>query len=182
MTSPSPSDLCWVIGFTPKGRWIAPAIRAAVGLELENARKIARTHLGEAELASEIMELAIQYTAEYLASLSPIEVEETRAILARFYRNEVRRRLRAEARFRGASADMEYLLPSIDSSFDAIEAELDLKVILVDLPTDLRSAMLLRYGSRRQWSEVAKIMSKSAEAVRKLCERRLKHIRSRLRL
>lgn len=184
MTSPSPSDLCWVIGFTPKGRWIAPAVRAAVGFELENAREIARTHLGDAGLASEIMELAIQHTAEYLANLSPIEVEETRAILARFYRNEVRRRQRAEDRFsfRGASANMEYLLPSIDSSFDAIEAELDLKAILVDMPADLRSAMLLRYGSRRQWSEVAKIMSKSTEAVRKLCERRLKHIRNRLRL
>jgi DNA-directed RNA polymerase specialized sigma24 family protein len=184
MTSPSPSDLCWVIGFTPKGRWIAPAVRAAVGRELDAAREIARTHLGDEHLASEIMELAIQQTAEYLADLSPIDVEETRAILARFYRNEVRRHQRADTRlsFRGSSTDVEYLSPSIDASFGAIEAELDLEAILGDTPADLRRAMLLRYGSRGQWSEVATIMSKSTEAARKLCERRLKQIRERLGL
>jgi len=184
MTSPSPSDLCWVIGFTPKGRWIGPAVRAAVGRELETAREIARTHLGDEHLASEIMELAIQQTAEYLADLSPIDVEETRAILARFYRNEVRRQQRADGRlsFCGASTEIEYLSPSIDSSFAAIEAELDLESILRDAPADLRSAMLLRYGSRSRWGEVAQILSISAEAARKLCERRLKHIRRRLGL
>ncbi len=184
MASPSPSDLCWVIGFTPKGRWIAPVVRAAVGLELEKAREMAATHLGEEHLASEIMELAIQQTAEYLADLSPIDIEETRAILARFYRNEVRRRQRADAKltFRGSPTDVEYLSSSIDASFGAIEAELDLEAILGDTPADLRRAMLLRYGSRGQWSEVAAIMSKSTEAARKLCERRLKQIRERMRL
>lgn len=145
---------------------------------------MAAVHLGDEQLASEIMEWAIQQTAESLADLSPIDVEETRAILARFYRNEVRRRQRANGRlsFRGASTDVEYLLPSIDSSFTAIEAELDLESILRDTPGDLRCAMLLRYGSRSQWSEVAKILSKSTEAARKLCERRMKHIRGRLGL
>ncbi len=159
-------------------------MRAAVGLELEKAREMAATHLGEEQLASEIMELAIQQTAEYLADLSPIDIEETRVILARFYRNEVRRRQRAETRlsFRGTSADVDYLSPSIDSAFAAIEAELDLEAILRDTPADLRRAMLLRYGSRGQWSEVATIMSKSTEAARKLCGRRLKHIRKRLEL
>jgi hypothetical protein len=159
-------------------------MRAAVGLELEKAREMAAIHLGDEQLASEIMELAIQQTVEYLADPSPIDVEETREILVRFYRNEVRRRQRAEARlsFRGASTDVEYLSPCIDSAFAAIEAELDLEAILRDTPADLRCAMLLRYGSRRQWRDVAKIMSKSTEAARKLCERRLKHIRERLGL
>jgi len=42
--------------------------------------------------------------------------------------------------------------------------------------------MLLRYGSRSQWGEVAAILSKSKEATRKLCERELKKIRKKLRI
>lgn len=184
MTSPSPSDLCWVVGFTPNGRWIAPAVRAAVGMELEGARQIARIQLGDEHLASELMEAAIQQTTEYLADLDPISVEETRAILARHYRNEVRRQRRAMERLtcRGMSVDLEYLSPTSDTSFACVEAEVDLEKILKDTPADVRSAMLLRYGSRGQWSEVAQIMAKSEGAARKLCERRLKRIRKILGL
>ena len=184
MTSPSPSDLCWVIGFTPKGRWIAPAVRAAVGMELERAREVARTHLGDAEQAHEMMESAIRQTAEYLAGLAPIGAEETRLILARFYRNEVRRRQRVGRRliYRGTSTDRESLSRSGDHSFASVEAGVDLELLLRDAPAELRRAMLLRYGSRRQWREVAQIMSKSKEATRKLCERQLKKIRRKLGL
>jgi len=41
MRSPSPSDLCWVIGFTPQGHWIAPILRAAVRAEWPDAQQIA---------------------------------------------------------------------------------------------------------------------------------------------
>ena len=184
MTSPSPSDLCWVIGFTPKGRWIAPAVRAAVGMELERAREVAKTHLGDPEQAAELMESAIRQTAEYLAGLSPINAEETRLILARFYRNEVRRRQRVGRRliYRGSSTDIDSLSASVDHSFASVEAELDLESLLSDAPTELRRAMLLRYGSRRQWREIAQILSKSEEATRKLCERELRKIRRKLGL
>jgi hypothetical protein len=90
-------------------------MRAAVGFELEAAREIAASHLGDELLAAEIMELAILETAEHLADLNPVGIEETRAILSRFFRSEVRRRQRADARFsfrfssRGTSADVEYL-------------------------------------------------------------------------
>ena len=163
-------------------------MRAAVGFELEAAREIAASHLGNELLASEIMELAILETAEHLADLNPVGIEETRAILSRFFRSEVRRRQRADAKFsfrfssRGTSADVEYLSQSIDTSFAAIEAELDLEKILRETPEDLRRAMLLRYGSRRQWKDVAAVMAKSTEAARKICGRELKHIRKRLGL
>jgi DNA-directed RNA polymerase specialized sigma24 family protein len=184
MTSPSPSDLCWVIGFTPNGRWIAPVMRAAVRFELQAAREIAASHLGNELLASEIMEQAILETAEHLADLNPIGIDETRAILTRFYRSEVRRRQRADSRFsfRGTSTDIEFLAPSTDKSFAVLEAELDLEKILRDTPTDLRRAMLLRYGARSQWKDVATVMAKSPEAARKICGRELKHIRKRLGL
>lgn len=184
MTSPSPSDLCWVIGFTPKGRWIVPVLRAAVGIELEKAREAARTRLSDEQLASEMMEQAIQQTAEYLAGVSPIGVEETRTILMRFYRNEVRRRQRASRKltYLGSTMDVDRLSPSVDRSFARVEADLDLEALLNDATAELRCAMLLRYGSRRQWREVAQVMSKSKEATRKLCERELKKIRKKLGL
>lgn len=184
MTSPSPSDLCWVIGFTHKGRWIGPAVRAAVAMELEKARNAARTLLGDEHLAAEMMELAIQQTAEHLAGLSPIGVEETRQILMRLYRNEVRRRQRASRKlvYRGTSTDIECLLPSVDRSFVSVEAEVDLEALLKGAPAEIRHAMLLRYGSRSQWGEVAEILSKSKEATRKLCERELRKIRKKLGL
>ena len=184
MTLPSPSDYCWVIGFTPQERWIAPVIYAAVEAEWQRACEIAVTRLGDNTLAPELMELAIQQTAEYLADLSPIGIEEVRAILNRFYRNAVRRRQYADKRlnFRGTSADIEALAESRGHATLAIEAKLDLATLLRDTPVDLRRAMLLRYGARGRWNEVAEEMSKSEEAVRKSCQRELIRIRNRLGL
>lgn len=184
MTLPSPSDYCWVIGFTPQERWIAPVIYAAVEAEWQRACEIAVTRLGDNTLAPELMELAIQQTAEYLADLSPTGTEEVRAILVRFYRNAVRRRQYADKRlnFRGTSADVEVLAESRDHASPAIEATLDLATLLRDTPDDLRRAMLLRYGARGRWNEVAEEMSKSEEAVRKSCQRELIRIRNRLGL
>jgi DNA-directed RNA polymerase specialized sigma24 family protein len=182
MMPPSPSDLCWVIGFTPQGRWIAPVVRAAVRTEWPQARQVAATHLGDETLAPEIMEHAIQQTAEHLAELSPVGIEEARAILVRFYRNEIRRRQRSVSRlsFRGAASEIEALSPSSDLSFPALEAELDLDIILRDTPLELRRALLMRYGARGRWSEVSQELAKSKEAIRKSCQRELNRIRKKL--
>lgn len=182
MASPTPSDLCWVVGFTPHGRWIAQALRAAVGLELDAARQMAATHLGDERLAPEVMELAIQLTAEHLADLSPIGVEEVRAILSKYYRNEVRRRRRSESKlsFLGTANEVEILQPVTDFSFSAIEAKLDLDKLLRDTPDEIRAAMLLRYGARGKWREVGQTVAKSKEAVRKSCQRGMDLIRKRL--
>lgn len=182
MTLPTPSDYCWVIGLTPQERWIAPVIHAAVDSEWQRACEIAVTRLGEDTLAPELMERAIQQTAEHLADSSPIDIEEVRAILFRFYRNAMRRRQYADKRlnFRGTSTDLEVLAESRDHASPAIEAKLDLATLLRDTPDDLRRAMLLRYGVRNRWNEVAEEMSKSEEAVRKSCQRELIRIRNRL--
>ena len=184
MTLPSPSDYCWVIGFTPQERWIAPVIHAAVESEWQRACEIAVTRLGDNTLAPELMELAIQQTAEYLADLSPTGIEGVRPILVRYYLNAVRRRQYADKRlnFRGTSADLEALAESRGHASPAIEARLDLAMLLRDTPDDLRRAMLLRYGARARWNEVAEEMSKSEEAVRKSCQRELIRIRNRLGL
>lgn len=159
-------------------------MRAAVGMEIERARHTARAHLGDEELAWEMMELAIQRTADHLGGHATVDVEETRVILMRFYRNEVRRRGRASRKliYRGTAMDIERLSPSCHHSYACVEAELDLEALLNGAPEELRRAMLLRYGSRSQWSEVAEVLSKSKEATRKLCERELKKIRKKLEI
>jgi len=182
MTSPSASDLCWIIGVTPKE--IVPTVCAAVRLEIEKARETAKMHLGDEQLAWEMMELAIERTAKQLASDVDINVDQTRVVLMRFYRNEVRRRRRASRKilYRGSGMDMERISSCGHHSHACIEAALDLEALLNDAPEELRRAMLLRYGSRSQWHEVAMVLSKSTEATRKLCERELKKIRRKLQI
>jgi hypothetical protein len=150
MRSSSPSDLCWVIGFTPPGQWIAPVVRAAVRTEWPVARQVAAKQLGDETLASELMELAIQQTAEHLEELPPISIEETCAILVRFYRNAVRRRQYAGNKldYVGTATEVEDLVPTSDLPFSPVEAKVDLGTILSETPPELRSAMLLRYGAR----------------------------------
>lgn len=184
MTLPSPSDYCWVIGFTPQERWIAPLIHAAVEAEWQRACEIAATRLGDNSQAPELMELAIRQTAEHLTDLPPTGIDEVRAVLVRFYRNAVRRRQYADKRlkFQGTSVDVEVLAELQGDVSSAIEATLDLATLLRDTPDDLRQAMLLRYGARSRWNEVAEEMSKSEEAVRKRCQRELIRIRNRVGL
>jgi DNA-directed RNA polymerase specialized sigma24 family protein len=181
MLSSSPSDLVWVIGFTPQGRWIAPVVRAAVRVEWREAQQIAFAQLGDETLAPELMELAIQQTAEYLADLSPISVEQTRTILARFYRNAVRRRKRTDQRliFRGAARDIEYLATPTGSFDSAVEAEIDLDTILDETPPELQLALLMRLGARSSWKDVAKETSKSIDAIRMGCRREINRIRKK---
>lgn len=179
MFSPSPSDLVWIISFTPQGRWIAPVVRAAVRLGWREAREIAVAQLGDDSLAPELMEVAIQQTAEHLAGLSPIDADEASEILLHFYRNAVRRKKRSESQveFLGTSAEVEMLSRSTISFENSVEAEIDLDTILDDTPPDVRLAMLMRLGARRSWKDIAKATSKSVDAIRMSCRRELTRVR-----
>ena len=159
-------------------------MHAAVESEWQAACQIAATRLGDETLAPELMELAIRQTAEHLADAPPTGVEDVREILVRFYRNAVRRRRYASKKlhFRGTSTEVEALVESRNHVSAAIEAKLDLAILLHDTPDDLRRAMLLRYGARERWNEIAVEMSKSEEAIRKSCQRELDRIRKRLGL
>jgi len=182
MRSPSPSDLCWVIGLTPQGRWIAPVLRAAVKVEWPDAQQLAKSRLGDVSLAQQLMEEAIEETKEHLETMSAVDVEQARAVLARYYRNAVQRWQRSQNRFvyRGTTADIEVLSRPTPPQVEAVEAHLDLKKLLEDTPPDLRRALLLRYGARGKWDEVAEEMSKSADAIRMTCQREIKRIRKKL--
>jgi DNA-directed RNA polymerase specialized sigma24 family protein len=182
MASPSPSDLMWVIGYTPQGRWIAPVVRAAVKAEWRNARFAAKAQLGDGALAHELMESAISETKEYLADLEPVDVQEARKILARFYGNAIKRMRRSNFRlsFRGTGADFEFLSPSTPSTSKSVEAKLDLDTILRDTPAELRHALLMRYGTQSRWEEVAEELTKSKDSIRMSCQRELERIRRKL--
>jgi hypothetical protein len=94
----SPSDLVWIIGFTPQGRWIAPIMRAAVRAEWPLAKHMAEAQLGEVDRAHELMEIAIQEVKDQLADSTPLEVDHVRVLLRRCYSNAIRRELRAKSR------------------------------------------------------------------------------------
>ncbi|WP_263356674.1 RNA polymerase sigma factor [Acidicapsa ligni] len=182
MASPSPSDLVWVIGFTPHGRWIAPIMRAAVRAEWPDAKHMASTLLGDESLAHELMEAAIQQVKEELADLSPVDVEEAQTMLVRAYRNAVRRERRARSKLtlEGTSDDVEFLLSPVAPAADAIHAEHDLATLLRDTPPELQRALMMRYGARSRWDEVAEEVQTSQESIRIRCRRELARIRKRL--
>lgn len=184
MLSPSPSDLVWIIGFTPQGKWIAPVVRAAVRQGWQEAREIAIVQLGDDSLAPELMEIAIQQTAEHLAGLSPITADEGTHILLHFYRNAVRRRKRTESQlqFFGTSAEIEVLSLTAISFEKSVDAEIDLDTILDETPPDVRLAMLMRIGARHSWKEIAEATSKSVDAIRMSCKRELARVRRKLRI
>jgi len=182
MTSPSPSDLLWVIGFKPQGRWIVPLVREAVRAEWPLARTIARAQLGDEMLARELMETAIEQTHEYLASQSPMAVEGVRKILNTYYKNAVRRQQRISSRLvlRGSGADLELLAPSVQPVTNGIDARLDVDSILRDTSTEMRHVLLARYGARTGWDELAKNLNTSKDAIRMASRRELERLRNRL--
>jgi DNA-directed RNA polymerase specialized sigma24 family protein len=180
MGSPSPSDLLWVIGYTPQSRWIFPLVRAAVRAEWPAAQKIAQVQLGDETLAHEIMEAAISQTHESLAERLQATVEEARKILSLHYRNGVRRQRRSIARLvlHGTGNDLEGIVSSQISSTDTVEARLDIDTILRNTPGDLRHALLARYGARTHWDEVAHELNKSSDSIRMASKRELARLRA----
>lgn len=156
-------------------------MRAAVRAEWPDAKHMAATLLGDESLAHELMEAAIQQTKEQLADFSPVGVEQVRMLLGRSYRNAIRRERRARMKvtLEGTGNDVELLLSPIASTADAIHAEHDLGTILRDTPPDVKRALLMRYGARSRWDEVAEELHKPKDSIRIRCQRELDRIRKR---
>jgi DNA-directed RNA polymerase specialized sigma24 family protein len=128
------------------------------------------------------MEIAIQEAKEELADSAPVEIEEVRKLLRRSYNNALRREHRAKARlaYSGIGAELEVLLPPAAPTIDPINAQHDLATILRDTPPDVRRALLMRYGARSRWEEIAEEMDTSKDAIRLRCQRELSRIRKRI--
>ncbi len=183
MASLSPSDLLWVLGSRSQGLWILPVLREAIRAEWPNAERAAKAQLGDGSMARELMERAIEQTQEFFAGKTPAEITEVRKALNRYYQNGLRRALRQASKLslRGAAGDLEALLPLASATLRPVEAELDLKALLGDTPVELRHALLMRYGARSRWDEVANEVSQSTNGIRMRCQRELRRLRSKLR-
>jgi hypothetical protein len=81
-----------------------------VRAEWPDAQQIAAVRWGDASLAHELMEQAIEETKEGLEAMlaADADVDEARQLLSRHYRNAVRRWSRSESKFvfRGTAADI----------------------------------------------------------------------------
>lgn len=159
-----------------------PILRAAVRMEWPEAQHLAKTRLGDSSLASQLMEEAIEQTKEHLETVPMVGIDEAREILARYYRNAVQRWSRSQKRFvySGATNEIEALTRPVPPQTESVEARIDLKTMLKDTSPDLRRALLLRYGARGRWDEVAEEVSKSTDSVRMSCQREMSRIRKKL--
>jgi DNA-directed RNA polymerase specialized sigma24 family protein len=184
MASLSPSDLLWVLGSRSQGLWILPVLREAIRAEWPGAEYAAKAQLGDASMARELMECAIEQTQEFFSGKNPAELIEVRKTLNRYYRNGLRRvsRKASKLSFRGDPTDLETLSPLATAPHLHIEARLDLKALLADTPPELRHALLMRYGTRTRWEEVAHELSHSSDGIRMRCQRELKRLRNTLGL
>ena len=184
MNLPTPSDLVWVLGFTQTGHWFVPILRKAVRAEWRAAVRTAKAQLGDDSFAHELMECAIQQAKMDLADDLPVDVDAVRAVLRRHYNNAVRRERRALRKLTtlGLGTDIDAYLLTASSESDSVAASHDLAILLSDTPPDLQLALLMRYGARSRWNDVAEVMNKPKQSVRMKCQRELERIRKKLKM
>jgi len=184
MNPPTPSDLVWILGFTQTGHWIVPVLRKAVRAEWRSAVRMCSLQLGDESVAHQLMESAIQRTKEDLAENLPVDVELVRRVLRRHFNNAIRRERRASLRLAsvGVGTDIDPYLPIVDSSSDAVTASHDLAILLNDTPPELQRALLMRYGARSRWEDVAEAVNQPKHSVRMKCQRELNRIRKKLKM
>lgn len=180
MAFPTPSDLLWVTGFPVQGRWLTPLLREAVRSEWPNAVYFAASNLGDEMLAREFMENAIAQAQEILVDEKEASLESVRRVLMRCYRNAVRRAYRRQSRLRlwGSSGNLDRLLNPVSSHTRQVEARLDVEKILRNTPEDIKHALLLRYGSRSSWEEIANETANTKDGIRMRCKRELDRLMS----
>jgi DNA-directed RNA polymerase specialized sigma24 family protein len=177
MASPSPLDRCWVLKGLPAAMPLMPAMRAAVELHWPDVQRTAGSVLGDAGLAAEIMEEAIERAVAYLTDHLPENHEGVDSVLSRFWREEIGRRRKQHANlvFIDFSATAEPA--SSDTPFSSADAPLDAEKILRDAPPRVRKAIMMRYGGSNSWNEVAAMTATTPAAIRMSCQRFIDRIR-----
>lgn len=178
MASPTPSDLLWVTGFPIQGRWLMPLLREAVRSEWSRAVDIATSQLGDDADARELMETAIAQTQEILVDEGEAPLDDVRRILMRCYQNAVRRAYRQQTKLSlwGSTMNLDQISSPISGHTRQVEARLDLDLMLRDTPEDIKHALLLRYGARSSWAEIAKQTANTKDGIRMRCKRELNRI------
>lgn len=183
MPLPTPSDLLWVTGFPSQGRWLTPLLREAVRSEWPHAIDIAVSQLGDDTSARELMEVAILQTQELLVDRSEVSLADVQQTLMRCYRNAIRRTYRQQTKLslRGTSGDLERVTTPLWDHGSQVAARVDLESILQDTPEDIRHALLMRYGARSSWKEIAEETANTKDGIRMRCKRELSRISEQFR-
>jgi len=180
MASPSPLDRCWVLKHSPAATPLMPAMRAAVEQHWPDVQRTAQSVLGDESLAGEIMEGAIERAVAYLADHPPEDHEDVNVTLARFWREDVKRRRKQRAQLVFIDFSTASEPCSSDTPLPAADAAIDAEKILREAPPQVREAMMMRYGSSESWSDVAARTATTPAAIRMSCKRYLDRIREKL--
>ena len=180
MASPSPLDRCWVLKHSPAATPLMPALRAAVEQHWPDVQRTAHSVLGDESLAGEILEGAIERAVAYLTDHPPEDHEAVSTTLARFWREEVKRRRKQSAQLVFIDFSTASEPCSSDTQFPAADAAIDAERILREAPPKVREAMMMRYGSSESWSDVAARTATTPAAIRMSCKRYLDRIREKL--
>ncbi len=183
MALPTPSDLLWITGFPDQGRWLIPLLREAVQSEWSGAVSLAESQLDDDPSARELMECAIAEAQNILVDQREASIDDVRRVLMRCYKNAVRRARRRQARIRlwGSSGNLERISVPVSSDTGHVEAKLDVAKLLRDTPEDVKHALLLRYGVRSSWEEIAGETRSTKDGIRMRCKRELKRLMDRYR-
>ncbi|MCU1323517.1 MAG: hypothetical protein JWM43_3166 [Acidobacteriaceae bacterium] len=178
MALPTPSDLLWVTGFPDQGRWLIPLLREAVESEWSDAVSMAESQLGDDPGARELMECAIAQAQKIILDQREASIVDVRRVLMRCYKNAVRRARRRQARMIlwGSSGNLEGISAPVSSDTRQVEAKLDVSKLLRDTPEDVKHALLLRYGVRYGWEEIADETRSTKDGIRMRCKRELKRL------
>jgi len=157
-----------------------PALRAAVEHHWPDLQRTAGSVLGDASLADEIMEKAIEQAVAYLTDHPPENQEHVNAIVLRFWREEVGRRRKQNGHLVFIDSTTALEPHSSDTPFLAADAAIDAERILRDAPPKVRQAMMMRYGSSDSWEDVGATTGTSPAAIRMSCKRFIDRIRQKL--
>ena len=139
---------------------------------------MAESQLGDDPGARELMECAIAQAQKILVDQREASIDDVRQVLMRCYKNAVRRARRRQARMIlwGSSGNLEGIAAPVSSDTRQVEARLDVAKLLRDTPEDVKHALLLRYGVRFSWEEIADETRRTKDGIRMRCKRELKRL------
>jgi DNA-directed RNA polymerase specialized sigma24 family protein len=180
MASPSPLDRCWMLKDSPESLALLPTIRAAVEKHWGDTQRVAASALGDENVATEIMERAIQQTIRYFAGHPQGDPQDADALLSRFCRVEFRRLRNQRDKLVFIDSSVAREAATATDAISAVDAAVDIAKILADAPPKVREALMIRYGSAESWYEVAAKTGANWQAIRRSCLRYLDHIREKL--
>jgi DNA-directed RNA polymerase specialized sigma24 family protein len=145
---------------------------------------MATAKFGDDAMAHELMELALTQTQEFYSDTGPTGLEDVRKTLSRYYQNAIRRESRRQYKLClwGLANNLEVRLPPAASSSESVEAKVDIDAVLDRTAREVRYALLMRFGARARWKDVADELAQSPDSVRIRCQRELKRLRTMLNI